>query len=167
MSTFGQFVIRVYGIAVHKGRLLVVDEYWFNTLMTKFPGGGLEFGEGLIDCLKRECMEEFGQEVEVLEHFYTTDFFQETRFLPGKQLISIYYLIAIKDHEAIKVSSEKFDFARQEGAMAFRWIDLDTLTPDDLTLPIDKKVAGMICTWWEKNKEAVSKVEKTHLPRKH
>jgi len=146
-----QFVIRVYGIAVHNGQLLVVDEYWFDTLMTKFPGGGLEFGEGLIDCLKRECMEEFSQEVEVLEHFYTTDFFQETRFLPGKQLISIYYLMAIKDPEAIKVSSEKFDFEKKNGAMAFRWIDLENLNPDEFTFPIDKKVAEQIVTSWGKS----------------
>ena len=33
--------------------------------VTKFPGGGMEFGEGTIDCIKRECMEEFGEEVEV------------------------------------------------------------------------------------------------------
>jgi len=152
MSFSGQFVLRVYGIAVHKGQLLVVDEYWFETLMTKLPGGGLEFGEGLVDCLKRECMEEFGQEVEVLEHFYTTDYCQETRFLPGMQLISIYYLMAIKDPEAIKVSTKKFDFEKKEGAMAFRWIDLENLSPDEFTFPIDKKVADMLRFWWEKSK---------------
>ncbi len=152
MSLAGKFVIRVYGIAVHRGRLLVVDEYWYETLMTKLPGGGLEFGEGLTDCLKRECMEEFGQEAEIIEHFYTTDFFQETRFLPGKQLISIYYRINIKNPEAITVAIKKFDFEKREGAMAFRWIDLDILSQDDFTLPIDKKVAKMLSRWWKENK---------------
>lgn len=152
MSLADKFVIRVYGLAVHQGRLLVVDEYWYQTLMTKLPGGGLEFGEGLTDCLKRECMEEFGQEIEVLEHFYTTDFFQETRFLPGKQLISIYYRISIKSPEAIQAALKKFDFDLHEGAMAFRWIDLESLSQDDFTLPVDKKVAEMLCRWWEKNK---------------
>ena len=32
-----------------------------------FPGGGQEFGETLHDAVKRECMEEVGQEVEVGE----------------------------------------------------------------------------------------------------
>lgn len=147
MSSYGHFVVRVYGIGIHDDHLLVVDEYWFDTFMTKFPGGGLEYGEGTIDCLKRECMEEFGQEVEVLEHFYTTDFFQETRFLPDKQLLSIYYLMKIKDPQSIQVSSKKFDFEKKEGAISFRWIPLDLLNPDDFTLPIDKHVAGMLLKW--------------------
>ncbi len=150
--TYSQFVIRVYGIGIDNGRLLVVDEYWFDTLMTKLPGGGLEFGEGTIDCLKRECMEEFGQEVEVLGHFYTTDFFQETRFLPGKQLISIYYLMSIKDPAAIKVSSKKYDFEKQEGAMAFRWMEMDQLTPGDFTFPIDQKLVELLLKWWIQKK---------------
>jgi len=44
--------------------------------MTKFPGGGLQFGEGTIDCIKREFREELGCEIGVLKHFYTTDYFQ-------------------------------------------------------------------------------------------
>ena len=140
MTSYGQFVIRVYGIGIYRDHLLAVDEYWFNTLMTKFPGGGLEYGEGTIDCLKRECMEEFGQEVEVLEHFYTTDFFQETRFIPGNQLISIYYLISIKNPDAIPGCVKPFDVEKKEGAMSFRWIPLRSLSPGDFTLAVDKRV---------------------------
>ena len=51
-----KFIIRVYGIAIHNGHILVCDEIWYDTFMTKFPGGGLEYGEGTIDCLKSECM---------------------------------------------------------------------------------------------------------------
>ena len=144
MPTPNPFILRVYGLAIHNGRILVCDEYWFNTLMTKFPGGGLEYGEGTIDCLKRECMEELGQEVKVLAHFYTTDYFQGTRFMPGKQLISIYYRMELPDPEGLKVTTKKFDFERREGAMAFRWIELDSLHEQDMTLPIDKKVVQML-----------------------
>lgn len=152
MTSYGSFVIRVYGIGINDDHLLVVDEFWFDTLMTKFPGGGLEYGEGTIECLKRECMEEFGQEVEILGHFFTTDFFQETRFLPGKQLISIYYLMSVKNPKAIPASREKFDFERMEGAMSFRWISMEHLSPDDFTLPIDKRVAEKLRVWWNCNK---------------
>ncbi|MEE4178033.1 MAG: NUDIX domain-containing protein [Bacteroides sp.] len=150
MSSYGHFVIRVYGLGIYDDHLLVVDEFWFDTFMTKFPGGGLEYGEGTIDCLKRECMEEFGQEVKVLEHFYTTDFFQETRFLPGKQLISIYYVMEIKSPQKIKVSSKKFDFEKKEGSMSFRWLPLDHLSPNELTLPIDKLVTEKLLIWQKK-----------------
>ncbi len=150
------FIIRVYGICIHKNLVLVADEYWFNTLMTKFPGGGLEYGEGTIDCLKRECMEELGQQAQVLSHFYTTDFFQSTRFLPGKkQLISIYYLISLENPEQLKTSERKYDFpVKKEGALSLRWIPLDELTEEELTLPIDRKVGGMLRKRWEENKKA-------------
>ena len=55
----GQFVIRVYGIIINnRNEILVSDEFQFNIKMTKFPGGGLHFGEGPEDCLRREFKEE-------------------------------------------------------------------------------------------------------------
>lgn len=142
-----KFIIRVYGIAVWEGRLLVCDEYWFDTMMTKLPGGGLEYGEGTIDCLKRECMEEFGQDVKVRSHFYTTDFFQPTMFLKDKQLISIYYRMELPNPSAIMVSDMQQAFPeRKEGAMAFRWTALRGLTADHFTFPVDRHVAKMLLT---------------------
>ena len=85
------FVVRTYGIYLDplKG-LLVSDEHIKGRNITKFPGGGLEFGEGTLECLKREMMEETGCEFQIDEHFYTTDFFVESVFDPTKQVISIY-----------------------------------------------------------------------------
>ncbi len=146
MSGPHNFVIRVYGVAIHENKVLVVDEYWFDTYMTKFPGGGLEFGEGTIECLKRECSEELGQEVEVLHHLYTTDYFQPTVFIPNKQLVSIYYIIRLSDINNLKTTHLKNDFEPKEGNMAFRWIEINKLTPAELSFPVDKKVAEMIAT---------------------
>ncbi len=146
MNNRNNFVIRVYGVAINENKVLVVDEYWFDTFMTKFPGGGIEFGEGTIDCLKRECREELGQEVEVLKHLYTTDYFQPTIFIPENQLVSIYYLIRIPDPNGLKIKHIKNDFEPKEGNMAFRWIEIDKLTPGDFSFPVDKKVAEMIIT---------------------
>ncbi len=140
-----KFIIRVYGIAIQNGHILVCDEIWHDTYMTKFPGGGLEFGEGTIECLERECMEEFGQKVDVLSHVYTTDFFQPTLFLKDKQLISIYYRMALPSPELIIMSNARTQFSQKEnGLMAFRWMALDQFSPDDLTLPVDKIVAGKV-----------------------
>src|SRR5437762_14381427 len=95
------FNIRVYGILINeKKQVLVIDEYIRGKYYTKFPGGGLELGEGTRDCLKREFQEEMDLEVEVGDHLYTTDFFQESAFKPGHQIISIYYLV--KPLEEIK-----------------------------------------------------------------
>ena len=51
-----RFNVRVYGLLInHNQQLLVADEaFKSGQLATKFPGGGLELGEGLIDGLKRE-----------------------------------------------------------------------------------------------------------------
>jgi 8-oxo-dGTP diphosphatase len=146
MEKPSRFNIRVYGIWINEAKeVLVTDEYRMGYEMTKFPGGGLEFGEGLIDCIKRECMEEFGQEFEVTGHFYTTDFFQQSAFNKKDQLISIYYFIKPAEEHRFAISPSKFDFAeRIDGAQSFRWIPLRELTVNDLTFPVDKKVAEML-----------------------
>lgn len=136
-----KFIIRVYGIIIKDGKVLLSDEFRMGMKMTKFPGGGLEYGEGTIDCLKRECMEEFGQEVEILKHVYTTDYFQEAMFFEDHQLISIYYLARFKDQINFKISKKPFDFKEPaEGNQSFRWESLTDLSESDITFPIDKKV---------------------------
>ena len=141
MSSEISFTIRVYGICIHDQKLLVSDEYIKGKFVTKLPGGGLEVGEGTRDCLKRELMEEAGQEIEVLEHFYTTDFFQISIFNPDKQVISIYYKIVFKDPSAI---SKLNTSPAKENQESFRWINLTELKKEDFTLPIDQHVAEMI-----------------------
>ena len=87
------FNVRVYGLLIDQyQRLLVTDEFIRGSYITKLPGGGLEFGEGLIDALKREFVEECNTEVEIIEHFYTTDFFIKSVF-NDSQVISVYYIV--------------------------------------------------------------------------
>ncbi|MHC1708187.1 MAG: NUDIX hydrolase [Bacteroidales bacterium] len=141
-----KFNIRVYGVFINNSQeVLVTDEYRLGTYMTKFPGGGLEIGEGLLDGLKRECWEELGQEVEILKHFYTTDYFQPTRLLPEpQQLISVYYLISIEEPFLFQTTGVKFDFPAEEGQQSFRFIPLRDLSEAEFTFPIDRKVVGML-----------------------
>lgn len=140
------FNIRVYGIVINVNRqLLVTDEFRLGMQMTKFPGGGLQFGEGTVDCLKREFKEELGQEIEVLDHFYTTDYFQPTKLLKVRQqLISIYYFVNPEAPEQIPLTYKLFDFEDIDGDQTFRWIDLKSVSINELTFPIDQKVLGML-----------------------
>lgn len=94
MNKPGNFTIRIYGLIINQNNeILISDEFQLGTKMTKFPGGGLESGEGTIDCLKREFREECnGQELENIRHFYTTDYYQKALFYEKTQLLSIYYL---------------------------------------------------------------------------
>ena len=146
------FNLRVYGLLINERReVLVTDEFRFGKEMTKFPGGGLQFGEGTIDCIKREFQEELGCEIEIVKHFYTTDFFQLSAFHSDHQLISIYYIVKNISPAAMRISKNKFDFVledsigeRKEGAQSFRWISLSKISEDDFTFPVDKKVAIML-----------------------
>lgn len=140
------FNIRVYGIlSDEQSNVLVSDELIHSKYITKFPGGGLEFGEGTIDAIKREMMEETNTPVEVLEHFYTTDFFQVSAFNPHAQVISIYYTLKALSPLQVPVKQKAFEFDEiKEGAISFRWIPLHTISEEQFTFPIDKKVAGML-----------------------
>ncbi|MDK2979292.1 MAG: 8-oxo-dGTP diphosphatase [Bacteroidales bacterium] len=140
------FVIRVYGLFVNSQKeILVSDEYQLDMKMTKFPGGGMQFGEGTKDCLRREIMEEMGQEIEITDHFYTTDYFQPAYFYDNYQLVSIYYLAKFKNDVKFKVSTKPFDFSElKNGNMSFRWVSLAQLSEKDITFPIDQKVVGLL-----------------------
>ena len=139
------FNIRVYGLIVYDNKLLVTDEYRLDQYMTKFPGGGLEYGEGTTDCLKRECIEELGQEIEIVRHFYTTDYFQPSLSLSKKsQLISIYYVALLKKPPAFASTDRVFDIQPTDQAQSFRWLKANKLNPENFTFPVDKKVVGMI-----------------------
>ena len=146
------FNVRVYGILIIKNQILVSDEYIRGKFYTKFPGGGLEHGEGTRDCLKREFKEELNLDVEIGDHIYTTDFFQMSAFNPSHQIISIYYFA--KSVESIKVPlhSQPFDFDEAQMKIyhetgeteTFRFIDWPDFSEESVTLPIDKVVARMI-----------------------
>lgn len=139
------FNIRVYALLINeRNEVLVTDEYRFGMEMTKFPGGGLIWGEGIIDCLKRECREELGCEIEVARHFYTTDFFQPAAFHRDQQLISIYYVVKNASSLSIAISNKKNDFEKIEGAQSFRWVSISELKREEFTFSIDKKVALML-----------------------
>ena len=139
------FNIRVYGICFNSAdELLVTDELIKGMQITKLPGGGLEYGEGPMECLVREFKEETGNEVEVLRHFYTTDFFMKSAF-GENQVISIYYEVKLLGPPQFQIATQPFDFPeRKEGAFVFRWIKRSEVTVDTFTFPIDKKVAELL-----------------------
>jgi len=141
-----QFTIRIYALIVKDQKeVLVTDEFQMGMKMTKFPGGGMNFGEGTIDCLRRELLEECDQEIEGIEHFYTTDFYQKALFWEDHQLISIYYLARIKEPIKLSISGVPFDFPEMKnGHQSFRWISAEKLIPDEFTFPIDKHVAHLL-----------------------
>jgi len=147
------FNIRVYGILINDQRqILVSDEYIRGSYITKFCGGGLEIGEGTIDCLKREFMEEMNLPVEITGHLYTTDFYQQSAFNPDHQIISIYYYVKALAPIAVPLRVTAFDFDAEQMRVynetgeteTFRFVNWDDFDADSVTLPIDKVVAKIV-----------------------
>jgi 8-oxo-dGTP diphosphatase len=145
--------LRVYGIMIdEQKRVLVSDEFIRGGYYTKFPGGGLELGEGTRDCLKREFLEEMGLDVEVGRHIYTTDFYQMSAFNPSHQIVSVYYEARALDPIKVPLRESPFHFdetqleayRRTGETETFRLIDWELFTPESVTLPIDKVVVGIV-----------------------
>lgn len=147
------FNIRVYGILLNDNRqVLVSDEFIRGAYITKFPGGGLEFGEGTRECLQREFMEEMNLKVKVTDHIYTTDFYQQSAFNAAHQVISIYYFAEALEPLTVPLADKAFDFDAQQLKIyeetgeteTFRFIDWGDFSAESVSLPIDKIVATMI-----------------------
>jgi ADP-ribose pyrophosphatase YjhB (NUDIX family) len=147
------FNLRVYGVLINeKKQVLVSDELIRGNYFTKFPGGGLEFGEGTRDCLRREFKEEMNLEVEIGDHIYTTDYFQISAFNPEHQIISIYYYVKALEEINAPLRNKEFDFDEKQLSVydstgeteTFRLIEWNHFSAESVTLPIDKIVASMI-----------------------
>ncbi len=147
------FNVRVYGLLLGENKeVLVSDELIRGNKYTKFPGGGLEFGEGTRDCLKREFMEEMNLAVNVTDHLYTTDFFQMSAFNPQHQIISIYYRVEALAPITVPLGTALFDFDEAQMKVyeqtgeteTFRFIPWENFSSAMVSLPIDKVVADLL-----------------------
>jgi len=148
-----KFNVRVYGILLNEHKqVLVSDEYIRGEYYTKFPGGGLEFGEGTRECLQREFKEEMNLDVSIEDHIYTTDIFQMSAFTPEHQIIAIYYFAKALQPITVPIRTAAFDFDEQQLQLyeqtkqieTFRFIDWKNFTADAITLPIDKIVTSLL-----------------------
>ena len=117
-----------------------------------FPGGHRDNEENLIECAKREFLEEMNLNVEVGKHLYTTDYFQLSSFNSSHQIISIYYFVNALEKITAPLRTKPFDFddeqlkiyEQQKEIVTFRFIDVDKLTTEDVSLPIDKLIVQLL-----------------------
>lgn len=138
-----RFNVRVYAVIINdRDEVLVADENRYGRAFTKFPGGGLEWGEGLKEGLQRELREELGLHTEIGDLLYINDFFQTSAFRDTDQILSVYYHISQIAFNNVPVTDHEVPL-NEEGEK-FRWIPRSALAEDMLTFPIDKVVSELI-----------------------
>jgi ADP-ribose pyrophosphatase YjhB (NUDIX family) len=133
-----KFNVRVYAIIQQNDRYLLADEVIGPHEFTKFPGGGVELGEGLEEAIMREVKEELNCEIASLEHLYTTDFFVKSAFRNNEQLISVYYNVEINGIVRQDVLDEST--AEKKHLLSFRWVKKEDLYPEVMSFPVDQFV---------------------------
>jgi len=141
-----KFNVRAYFILYNDNdEILLSDELIAGKKYTKFPGGGVEFGEGIEDAIRREAIEELGQEVEIIQHIYTTGFFVESTFRPGDQVISVYYQVQLIEPPKFRIATLKFDFNTDtHDTESFRWAKLASIHPNELSFVADKFLLNLL-----------------------
>lgn len=127
--------VRVYAAVLKNRCVLALQEEYAGQQLLKFPGGGLEFGEGILDCLHREFEEELNLKIENLKHFYTQEEFLVSRFRPNEQLLTIYYIAEIVDVDDLII--------RDACIEKIEWVSLDS-EENPFPLPVDMIVFDLL-----------------------
>jgi len=133
-----KFNIRVYGIWLKKHKILLSHENIDGFQMVKFPGGGLEFGEGIKDGLRREFREELRIDIHILRHIHTTDSFIRSAFKTNEQVIAVHYLVdslnEIENYEVVQPTG-----VGKENSHRFKWHDITPQLEHKLTFEMDRE----------------------------
>jgi 8-oxo-dGTP diphosphatase len=138
-----KFNIRVYGIWIKDKKILLSNEDINGFKMVKLPGGGLEFGEGLVDGLKREFREELDVAIEVEKLIHTTDVFIQSAFRKNEQVIASHYLV----HSDDEINTYEISQTTNLGAdnhHSFQWVNWNENVLEKLTFEMDKRAISKL-----------------------
>ncbi len=129
-----RFNLRVYGLLIRDGRILVSKENYQGRELIKFPGGGVEYGEGVKEALIREWQEETVCAIEIKSLFYVTEDFIQSAFIEEDQIVSFYYIVTTESTILDSIAEHHI-----------YWVDLDPYLADKFTFPQEKKVFRLVC----------------------
>ena len=147
MAKIEKFNVRVYGLLVANSHVLISHEFLRNASLTKFPGGGLHFGESPSECLEREFLEELKLQIRPIRFFCTPDFVVHNYFKPEEQVIVLYYLVAPLYHSdlfKLNMEAKNSESLYEVNRISHEWIPIEKLHPEIFTFPADKFAASLL-----------------------
>jgi 8-oxo-dGTP pyrophosphatase MutT (NUDIX family) len=125
-----------------QNQVLVSDERRNGVCFSKFPGGGVEFSEGLHDALQREFMEELKIEIQIGNLFYVNTHLQISAFNSNQQLLAFYFFVNTLNHSEI-TTSNNYKPLIEDGENQ-RWVQVNEELKNLVTFPLDKIVADKL-----------------------
>ncbi len=131
------FNIRVYALIVKNNRLLISEEEHGGVFLRKFPGGGLHFGEGVVQALHRELKEELNADVETARLLCVTEDFVVSFLNNQQQVVGVHYLVDLKQDFSGDLLNNIY-VELENGHIHFKWVLIENITADDFTSPVDK-----------------------------
>jgi 8-oxo-dGTP pyrophosphatase MutT (NUDIX family) len=88
-----RFRVGAYGLLRSGDSLLVTRTRTVQGTITNFPGGALELGEGALDALRREFIEETGLQVRPTRLAYASERYHQSPAYPANQLVKLYWFV--------------------------------------------------------------------------
>ena len=141
---------RVYGFLINNSRQVLVSAERFKGIpLIKFPGGGVEWGEGLQDALIREFKEELKISIRVNENIYFNDFPVESAIDKRYQVQAFFY--HVEPLEPMRFSTVLSLEPPEKNTENFIWVDLENLSEELFTFEIEKQAARTLKIYAKKH----------------
>jgi ADP-ribose pyrophosphatase YjhB (NUDIX family) len=144
----GVFNVRVYMVVTRTSErtgeqeVLVSYERLPMGGVMKFPGGGLEWGEGAKACIRREAIEELGQAVQVGELLHVSEGAHVSSFDPSHQVVAVHYEATLEGPVAFDDDGVLEDvFGKRIALMTQRlgWRNVHELAARDFSFASDRE----------------------------
>lgn len=141
---------RVYGFLINNSKQVLVSAERFNGIpLIKFPGGGVEWGEGLQEALIREFKEELKISIGVKENIYFNDFPVESAIDKRYQVQAFFY--HVEPLEPMRFSTVLSLKPPEKNTENFIWVDLKNLSEELFTYEIEKEAVKALRIYAKKH----------------
>jgi ADP-ribose pyrophosphatase YjhB (NUDIX family) len=143
----GRFNVRVYMIVTRNNSsggqdvLISYERLPLGGVM-KFPGGGLEWGEGTTACLRREALEELGQPVNVERLVHVSRRAHISSFDSNQQVLAVHYAARLTGEVMFEDDGEMEDVYGKNVPMMHQrlgWRDVESIEPAQFRFASDRE----------------------------